>query len=123
MFHRRSTASRRNRRSGPRSRSWRYFSSPRIIPSRIFARCSRILRFSSGDFPLVLPATSGRRLAASASRRLGVGRPLPWGRDGSTAGSTVVVVGAAVSVVFFPNSTAPVYAAAPPAPARRRCAA
>lgn len=76
MFHLRSTASRKNRRCGPRSRAGRYFSSPRSMPSLAMARSSRRFCFWSFVAPFV-SATNGRRRAASASRRLGVGRPLP----------------------------------------------
>src|SRR4051794_29492966 len=106
---RESTTSRTYARIGPRSRAGRYLSSPDASPARRFSdsrrRCSRSTSLS-GRFAFASLAASrcvrgggaaGPRRRPSASRRLGVGRPLPAAppatRTSSGAGAVAALAG------------------------------
>src|SRR6478609_7569690 len=75
---RESTKSRMKRRTGPRSRAGRYFSSDLFIAWRIFCDVSpRAARWAAACSLRVRGTFARARAAASASLRVGVGRPLP----------------------------------------------
>src|SRR6476661_1336425 len=101
MFHRASTWSRMNRRSGPLSRAGRCASSPVTMAWRILADASRRLSRSVSRAALRSVTTRGRLRAASCSRRLGVGRFFAPSRCARSAASAACW---SVSVLLRPNT-------------------